>query len=319
MTYKENINKPKMTVTEAGRILGVSGNAIRKQIQAKNLPSFKYNNQICFGHNAAKEIFKKFMIPSSVISFQIVKGGTGKTSLATNLAIRASLYGLNVLCLDLDQQGNMTQSLQVECRNHPVLIDIVNEKASINDSVINIADGLDIIPSRIENAVLDNVLMLGKKNLNKVYYDIIYPIRKEYDLIVIDCPPSIGQSVSAATLISDVVVMPVSPEQFSLTGLNISLNEIDTLCKSYDKSILTKIILNKFDKRTALSDEVLETLINDSTLKNYMFKNFIGIHQEIPNAIYSGKTLFQNTIKNDAKEDIDLFTTELLQYLRKAN
>jgi chromosome partitioning protein len=84
------------------------------------------------------------------------------------------------------------------------------------------------------------------------------------------------------------------------------------LGKKFDKDIKLKIILNKFDSRTALSTEVLTSIIHHEIFSGLLCKTFIRISQEFPNTIYNNTNIF-NTLKNtSAKEDIDLFTRELL-------
>lgn len=98
---------PKMTAKEAAEFLGISARQVFKRLLAAELPYSKVNGAVCFGYPTARQLFRLSLKPKA-ISFQIVKGGTGKTSLACAVAIRANLYGLRVLCIDLDQQGNLT-------------------------------------------------------------------------------------------------------------------------------------------------------------------------------------------------------------------
>lgn len=301
----------RITASDAAQFLGVSIQSVHKQLKQKKLSSFKNQNRVYFGHETAKELFK-INFEKKIISFQIVKGGTGKTSITHSFALRANLYGARVLCIDIDQQGNLSQAFNIDAKNSPVMIDIINNNASIEDSIIPIACGLDIIPSRIENAVLDNFLMLNKYPLDKVYADLLNEISAHYDLILIDCPPALGQSVAAATLTSDIVIAPVTPEQFSLSGLKISFEEINTISKRFKKKVSFKIVLNKFDTRTALSTEVLSTILNHDIFKNLTFNTFIRNCQEFPNVIYSGGNIFATLKNTSAKEDIDLFTKEVL-------
>ena len=301
----------KMTASETANILGVTVQYIHKQLKQKKLVSFKNQNRVYFGHSTAKEILK-INFEKKVISFQIVKGGTGKTSITHSFAIRANLYGARVLCVDIDQQGNLTQAFNVDARDKPVMIDVISNHSTFKQAIINISPGLDIVPSRIENAVLDNFFMLNKYPLDKVYNKLIDEVFKDYDLILIDCPPALGQSVAAATLASNIVVAPVTPEQFSLSGLKISFEEISTLAQRFQKNILFKIVLNKFDTRTAISTEVLSTILNDKLFKGLICNTFIRHCQEFPNTIHFKSNIFSTLRNTVAKEDIDLFTREVL-------
>lgn len=301
----------KMTAADAANFLNITVQGIHKTLKAKNLISYKSQNRVFFGHETSKDLFR-INFKKQVISFQIVKGGTGKTSLAHSFAVRANLYGCRVLCMDLDQQGNLTQTFGINASEFPVMIDVLRGNADIDQSIINVSPGLDIIPSRIENAVLDNFIMLEKHSIDKVYSRIIKEVQPNYDLIIIDCPPALGQSVAAAALASDMVISPLTPEIFSLSGLKISYDEIMDLGKKFDKDIKLKIILNKFDSRTALSTEVLTSIINHKVFSGLLCKTFIRISQEFPNNIYNRSNIFNNLKNTSAKEDIDLFTRELL-------
>lgn len=303
--------KPRITAPEAAAILGISVQAIHKQIKAKNLDSSKSQNRVYFGHETAKNLFN-FKFNPQIISFQIVKGGTGKTSIALSFSIRANLYGAKVLCIDLDQQGNLTQALQVDAENKPVLIDVIKQKMDISDAIIPVFPGLDLIPSRIENAVLDNVLMLERHPLHTVFRDELQKLKEKYDLIVIDCPPALGQAVAAITLSSDLIIAPVTPEEFSLSGLKISFEEIKEMEKKYGIKIPFKLILNKFDTRTTLSHEILTTLIKHPIYGERLFRSYIRSSQEFPNSISASHSIFDTIKINSAKEDIDLFTREAL-------
>lgn len=308
----------KITASEAANYLEITLQALHKQLKVKNLVFEKKQNRVFFGHETARKLFK-LSFKKKIIAFQIVKGGTGKTSIAHAVAIKANLYGAKVLCIDLDQQGNLTQAFKVNSEESPIMIDVLKEKISIEETIIRISNGLDIIPSRIENAILDNVIMLGRHALDHVYSDIIEPLKKRYDLIIIDCPPAIGQSVAAATLSSDVVISPVTPEKFCLSGLKITSQELTNIENNYHKNIPMKIVLNKFDSRTSLSHEVLSSLIKHSVYGEKLYKTYIRATQEIPNTIAKGTSIFDTLKTTSAKEDIDLLTKEILELKEKSD
>lgn len=307
-----DLSSAKMTAAEASLFLHCTLQYIHKILKMKNLESKKSQNRVYFGHKTSKVLFD-INFKRKVVAFQIVKGGTGKTSIAHSFAIRSNLYGAKVLCIDLDQQGNLTQAFNIDAGNVPVMIDVLKEQMPISSAIINVSEGLDLLPSRIENATLDNFIMLNKKPLDKVYKNLFSEVIGEYDLVVIDCPPALGQSVAAATLASDIVIAPLTPEQFSLSGLNVTFEEISKLAKDFDKKIDIKIVLNKFDSRTALSTEVLTTILNDHLFKSRFCKTFIRSCQDFPNAIYSGSNIYASLRTTMAKEDIDLFTREILE------
>lgn len=304
--------QPKMTAADTSRFLGITLQAVHKQLRSKGLEYSKSQNRVFFGFETARQLFQ-VPVPPKVIAFQIVKGGTGKTSLAHSFAVRANLYGLRVLCVDLDQQGNITQACKLDPESFPCMVDVLQENLPMESAIVSVGPGLDLLPSRIENAVLDNVIMLKRFPLDRVYRDRIEVLRERYDLIVVDCPPAIGQSVAAIALAVDLVVAPVTPEKFCLSGLKITTREIANLEQNYRRSIPVKIVLNKYDNRTMLSHEVLSTLVKHGTYGEMLFKSYIRTSQDFPNAIAKGQSIFDSLRDSPAKEDVDLLTREVLE------
>lgn len=306
----QNMN-PIMTSKEAAEFLGVSSRQIYKRLLEAELPHAKTMSSVYFGYPAARQLFRLEMAPQA-ISFQIVKGGTGKTSLACAVAIRANLYGLRVLCIDLDQQGNLTNSFGVNAETLPVMIDILAEGYSYDDAITRVAPGLDVLASRIENALLDDVIKLKRLKLNHVYRDPIAKLKEKYDLIVIDCPPNLGQSVAAVTLAVDQVVAPVVPENYAITGLKATKAAIQELQQSYKVSIPLRVTVNKYDPRAVLSHDAMDILSGDSVYKDDLLHSYIHASADFPNAIARGESIFDTTKSTQAKRDVDRLTRELL-------
>lgn len=302
---------PMISVIEAAECLGVTKQSLFKQLKQNNLPVEKIGSRTYFSHETARQVFN-YKFDPKVIAVEIVKGGTGKTTITASIAIKASLYGARVLLIDLDQQGNLTQDFGVDV-DGPVMVDILTkDDISFNDGIVNVCDGIDLFPSVLDNAQLDNVLILNAFPLDKVYKEIIQPLKSEYDLILIDCPPDIGHSVVATSLASDLVLMPVTPEQHSLSGLSITIQELLRLKKKYKKEIDYRVLINKYDSRTSLSRDVVLSLLEHEMFRQKLFDTYIRVSQEFPNATAKTGSIFDSPKNTPAKEDIDLVTRELL-------
>ncbi len=300
---------PKMLVSEASDVLGVTSQALHNQIRRKELVHYKSRNRVYFYHETAKSLLDLSFSPQ-IISFQIVKGGTGKTSICLAVAVRACLYGAKTLLIDLDQQGNLTKACRVDTQNKPIMIELINQSIPIRKGIVPVCEGLDIFTSRIENALLDSNLMFKSLPLDRIYRDMILPLKKEYDLILIDCPPALGSSVTAAALTSDRVIAPITPSEFSLEGLEITKDEIHNIEKNFHTSIHLSPILNEFDVRTSLSHETMRFLITN--YNQNLVKSVIRKSQEFENVLTKGMSIFDTLRVTTAKEDIDLLTRELL-------
>lgn len=303
---------PKMTVSEAAAFLNLSTQAIHKRIKSKNLQIKRKRNRFYFGYETSKLLFC-LNFSNKVYVFQNIKGGVGKTEMTYSFAIRANLYGAKVLCIDLDLQGNLTKGcFKINPKDRPIMLDVIKDGIPIEETIINISPGLDLIPSDLDNGVLDNTLMIGRFPLDRVYKQLIDSLRKNYDIILIDCPPSLTASVTAAALAADEIVAPVTPDEHSISGLDLLCKEIEDIEIKYHTSIPVKIIFNKFDIRNNLSHEKLDYLRNETIYKEKLYSTYIRVSQDFPNSIDSSQTIFDVFKETAAKEDIDLLTKEML-------
>ena len=308
---------PKMLTSEASDYLNISLPGLHKQLKSKNLEYTKNKNKLYFSHETAKEIFKLDLNPTC-ISWQNLKGGVGKTHISFSVAIRLCLYGAKVALIDIDPQGNCTSACGIDAEDKPVLIDIITQKLNILDCMCEVVPGLDLLPSRIDNVVLDNVFAINGLPVDKEIKKRTEILKENYDFVFIDCPSSLGQTVTSACLSVDHILIPCDPEKFSLSGVNITLNEIEkNIADKYDKKFDIKILLNKFDGRTSLSHSTLSKLHSEDKYKTKTLKSFVRTSQEFPNAIDKGKTIYDPLKNSTAKEDIDLLARELIDMAKK--
>ncbi len=312
VTSQQMQNSPKMSIASAAEFLGVSTQAIHKQLRIKGIKCPKIGNKSFITFDIAKKLFGFHFQPKKIIS-QIVKGGTGKTTSLDNIASCANSYGARVLKIDLDPQGNLTDVNGVDAEEHPTLIDVVKGDAQIQDCVVSLSDGMDLIPSRIENVILDNEIINKRLPLDKLFTNLLDPISNNYDYIFIDCPPTMGQSVSAATLFGDIIYSPLNPDKFSAKGLKILKQEIETLNKAYHTNVIYRVFLNKFSGKTILSDKAIVSLISDPELEGKVLSTTVQYSQEIPNYIDENRNVFSTLKKSSVRDDFNRLTCELLE------
>ncbi|QHS34530.1 AAA family ATPase (plasmid) [Piscirickettsia salmonis] len=255
---------PKITAKEVASFLGLTVQAVHKRIKVKGAKEKKAQNRIYFGHDTAREIIEP-KVKQFKIATAVVKGGVGKTTLAEALAIRTALYGLRVLCIDIDQQANLTKGLGMDkqAKECPVMIDLIEGKASPEDSILSVIPGLDLVPSRLDNVTLDGYMMLNRVNPSFIFNKLFGNVFKNYDLIIFDCPPTLGSTVCAAMLCSDLVIAPINPDVYSYEGIEIMGKEIENIYGQFNTKVNWKILLNKFDSRTILSTDYISQLLKD--------------------------------------------------------
>ncbi len=304
-------NQPKMAATYVAELLGISLQAIHKQLKNNDIQCPKIGNKSYITHSIAKKLFN-FNFSKKKIVFEIVKGGTGKTTAIHNISCAASLYGAKILAIDLDPQGNLTDAFCVDPETTPVLIDIVEKQANVKDAIINVSDGIDLIPSRIENVTLDSKLAVNRIALHTLLEQLLLPIESNYDFIFIDCPPMMGHAVAAASLYADIILVPLNPDKFSAKGLKILKSEIENINNQYKKDIKYKVFLNKYSGNTILSDKAIQTTIAAETELGNALTTAIRQTQEIPNITDMDLNLFSSLKKSTARDDFDMLTRELL-------
>jgi chromosome partitioning protein len=307
----DSASYPKMSIAHAAEFLGISVQAVHKQLKSKELICPKLGNKSYITFEIARSLFN-IAFKKKVVVCQIVKGGTGKTTSIENIASCANSYGARVLKIDADPQGNLTDANGIDAEQFPVLVDIIKENVDINDSIINVSPGMDLIPSRIENVVLDNIIINERLPLHSLYKDLLSPIADKYDFIFVDCPPTMGQAVTAASLYADVILAPLNPDKFSAKGLKILKQEVDTLNKRYKKHIAYQVFLNKFSGKTILSDKAIVSLISDPDLEGRVLSTTVQYTQDIPNATDSNRNLFSTLKNSPTREDFNRLTCELL-------
>ncbi len=253
-----------------------------------------------------------FTYPNINVSFQIVKGGVGKTSLSFCLAVRASHYGAKVLVIDLDQQGNLTRSFNIEAREKPVWLNLFRDNVSVEKAVIKLTDNLHFIPSNLNNSRLDVELTQSTYNLRDIIRDIISPIRDNYDLVIIDCPPAINKINTAVTCASDIVVIPINPDPYAMDGLDFTIAELNRVKKDFKLGFDYRIVWNKYDARERLGAVYMHELTKRGDLLNRILPVVCRTDASMKNAVFDSKSVFELPKRAPIREDIDQFTKEVL-------
>ena len=162
---------------------------IHKVLKDKEIPFLKNGPKKLIPSQSARIFFegRGFKYPKLNLTFHIIKGGVGKSSLASAVAVRANMYGCKILCVDFDQQGNLTRSFGVDGRNKPVWLHLFRKEVSIYETIIPITPSLHLIPSSMNNSRLDFELSSRPTNLREIVLDALAEVRDYYDLIIFDC------------------------------------------------------------------------------------------------------------------------------------
>ena len=192
-----------------------------------------------------------------VISLINQKGGVGKTTSAVNIADILGSQNQKVLLIDLDPQGNTTstsgvdkKSIEYTTRNLLLDKDVFVKDIRIECSTY------DLIPSNLSVAKTDLGLMQQMRNEEKLRKKLM---GLDYDYVIIDCPPSLALSTINGMIASDLVVMPLELEEYSLEGIESLLETIEFV-KEVKEDLEYKFLITKYDKRIKMFVENRELM-----------------------------------------------------------
>ena len=148
-----------ITQPDLAAALGIRNQAIAMKAGRLLLEGFRVGNRTAYSPSAVRKFLedRNFRYPNQVLSFQMLKGGSTKTSSAFNLAVRLNQYGARVLVIDSDSQGNLTSALGHQITGEDiVLYHVLSGNASLEEATRQVNEGLDLIPSDFDNSGIDS-------------------------------------------------------------------------------------------------------------------------------------------------------------------
>ena len=200
--------------------------------------------------------------PARIIAMCNQKGGVGKTTSSINIAGALTNFGRKVLIVDSDPQGASSVGLGINANSvdNTIYTAMFNPSLDPHEVVHHTRfEGLDIIPANIDLSAAE-VQLVTEVGREQVLASVLRPLRDEYDLIIIDCQPSLGLLTVNALTAADGVIIPVAAEFFALRGVALLMQSIEKVKSRINRGLEIDGVLVTMYTRTLHSEEVLDRI-----------------------------------------------------------
>jgi chromosome partitioning protein len=252
---------------------------------------------------------------TKVISIANQKGGVGKTTCSINLGGALAELGYRVLCVDMDPQANLTVGLGISLSDvRQSMADVLSDDRVSVDEVVRQTEtsGLSVAPATLELASTEVELFtaIGRE---MVLRDALAGwADRQFDVVIIDCPPTLGLLTINSLVASNRVIIPVQTQYYAIKGLTALIKVINTIKIKLNHDLEVLGLLPTFyDGRTVLAREMLENLkqLGDHRVFNTMIKNTVKLGE----APLTGKPVTEYATNSSAARAFRDLAQEVIQ------
>jgi len=222
-----------------------------------------------------------------IITVANQKGGCGKTTTAVNLSASLAENGKKVLLIDLDPQSHATLGLNIKAdlSMYNVLSKLTQVKAGLENIIQKVDDNFDIAPSSVVLSALEQELS-GEIGRESRLWEILTDFGKNYDYVIIDCPPNLGLLTINAIRATDEIIVPVEASRFALEGLGQLIDIMSLIRDRLNHTVDYRVLVVNFDSRLRHSFIMLDKI--KMTFRSKMFSTIIHVNVKLKEAQNNG-------------------------------
>lgn len=250
-----------------------------------------------------------------IITVSNQKGGVGKTTTSAALAAGLSMAGKKVLCIDLDPQGNLGFCMGLDAESGYTVLDALKGEVPVGDAVLK-TELCDLLSSDItlSSSGLEEV---RREHRESILRDMLDPILKDYDYVVIDTPPALNLLTVNAYAVSDYLIIPMASDILSLVGLSQLRETVETVKGQLNPDLkVMGILLTRYNGRTCLARDVQEMAGQLAMQMNtQVFASKIRNGVAIAEAPAHGESIFTYNPRSAAVRDYSEFVQEVARII----
>ncbi|CAB4556745.1 unannotated protein [freshwater metagenome] len=250
--------------------------------------------------------------PARIIAMCNQKGGVGKTTTAINLASALAGYGRKVLVVDFDPQGALSAGLGVVAHDIKTIYDLMVEKdLKVQDVILPTGvKNLDVIPANIDLSAAE-VQLVNEVAREQILARVLRPVTDNYDVVIIDCQPSLGLLTVNALTAAHGVLIPLNCEFFALRGVALLIETIEKVRDRLNPAIkLDGILATMYDPRTLHAREVVERLYE--AFGDQVFDTIVHRTVKFPDATIAAVPITEFAPTSDAADYYRTVARELV-------